>query len=122
MLFENVQVDLFSTHLYDEGEVIRSGDIARVTPTRMQMPWRDTNNTVDCGIYTMRHMETFTGQTYKTWDCGFVKGDYTYLRQLRMTYMREMLMIDINEHQGSNLKRARKFQHELFASYVKQGY
>nr|GME03143.1 zinc finger BED domain-containing protein RICESLEEPER 2-like [Ipomoea batatas] len=86
----------------------------------MQMPWRDNLNHVDCGIYTMRHMETFRGQTFKTWDCGLVRGD-AYLRNLRMVYMREILMAEINDLRLTNIKRARKFQHELFLSYVTQG-
>lgn len=39
----------------------------------MQMPWRTENNVIDCGIFLMRHMETFQGQTDKEWKCGFVK-------------------------------------------------
>ncbi|KAI3742211.1 hypothetical protein L1987_59891 [Smallanthus sonchifolius] len=32
---------------------------------RVEMTWRMLNNKVDCGIFAMRHMETFTGET--TW-------------------------------------------------------
>nr|GMC69146.1 uncharacterized protein LOC109168900 [Ipomoea batatas] len=36
---------------------------AGLEPKRMQMPWRDVKNKIDCGVYLMRHMETFTGQS-----------------------------------------------------------
>nr|GMC71754.1 uncharacterized protein LOC109168900 [Ipomoea batatas] len=37
--------------------------VAGLEPKRMQMPWRDVKNKIDCGVYLMRHMETFTGQS-----------------------------------------------------------
>ncbi|KAJ0734537.1 hypothetical protein HanPI659440_Chr11g0421251 [Helianthus annuus] len=39
---------------------------------RKVMDWRTENNDIDCGVFTMRHMETYKGE--KTpWVTGFVK-------------------------------------------------
>lgn len=38
----------------------------------MKMPWRSSANHTDCGIYCMRHMETYMGDI-KGWDAGFKK-------------------------------------------------
>lgn len=44
-------------------------------PKRLQMPWRDAVNKRDCGVFTMRHMESFEGQDAKDWGCSLNKGD-----------------------------------------------
>ncbi|KAI3793946.1 hypothetical protein L1987_36569 [Smallanthus sonchifolius] len=38
---------------------------------RFEMPWRTTVNNKDCGIFMMRHMETYMGEEEKAWHCGF---------------------------------------------------
>nr|GMD79789.1 putative retrotransposon polyprotein [Ipomoea batatas] len=49
---------------------------------RMHMNWRDGKNKVDCGVYLMRHMKSYTGEGVVAWDCGFVKGDQAALDRL----------------------------------------
>nr|GMD03338.1 uncharacterized protein LOC109168900 [Ipomoea batatas] len=79
---------------------------AGVEPKIMQMSWRDVNNKIDCGVYLMRHMETYTGQAVSAWVCGLVKGEYSTLQKLRMKYMKELVLSDYNLHRSSNLARA----------------
>ncbi|KAL8231672.1 hypothetical protein R6Q57_001450 [Mikania cordata] len=38
---------------------------------RYKMPWRLSHNHVDCGVFLMRHMETFQGNDEKEYDAGF---------------------------------------------------
>ncbi|KAL3618811.1 hypothetical protein CASFOL_037334 [Castilleja foliolosa] len=42
---------------------------------RLKMHWRDENNRVDCGVYAMRHMETYMGGSLKSWRCGLSKNN-----------------------------------------------
>ncbi|XP_019156988.1 PREDICTED: uncharacterized protein LOC109153589 [Ipomoea nil] len=73
---------------------------------RLQMAWRDSKNQIDCGVFMMRHTETFLGQRVLDWDCGLVKGDSTILHKLRMRYMRELVLCEHNVHRSTNLSRA----------------
>nr|GMD63696.1 uncharacterized protein LOC109155335 [Ipomoea batatas] len=41
--------------------------IAKLKVKRMRMPWRDNHNKIDCGVFLMRHMETFGGQLVDLW-------------------------------------------------------
>nr|GMC69506.1 uncharacterized protein LOC109168900 [Ipomoea batatas] len=68
---------------------------AGLEPKRMQMPWRGVRNKIDCGVYLMRHMETFTGQSVKHWDCGLVKGDFTMLHKFRLQYMKDLCAVGV---------------------------
>lgn len=36
-------------------------------PRFVKMPWQTTDNSTDCGIFLMRHMETFKGDV-KNWN------------------------------------------------------
>lgn len=43
-------------------------DLKRMEPQRLKMRWQTKNNSIDCGIYAMRHMETYFGGGSRTWD------------------------------------------------------
>nr|GMD80131.1 uncharacterized protein LOC109173369 [Ipomoea batatas]GMD80141.1 uncharacterized protein LOC109173369 [Ipomoea batatas] len=105
--------DLLSVFLDDEVDFIYRATVRRFVPTRMQMQWRDARNKVDCGVFAMRHMESFLGQSVNAWECGLQTGDTRYLDFLRMTYMREILSIEFNVYYYKNIRRAVAFQHTI---------
>ncbi|RAL49228.1 hypothetical protein DM860_014446 [Cuscuta australis] len=41
----------------------------------LEMPWRDAKTIHDYGVTTMRHMETYMGQSLRKWECGLTRGD-----------------------------------------------
>ncbi|KAF5765684.1 hypothetical protein HanXRQr2_Chr15g0706641 [Helianthus annuus] len=49
-------------------------ELANSVIERKEMDWRTKNNDVDCGVFTMRHMETYKRDKIP-WVTGFVKGD-----------------------------------------------
>nr|GMC82304.1 zinc finger BED domain-containing protein RICESLEEPER 2-like [Ipomoea batatas] len=79
---------------------------AGLVPKRMQMAWCDSRNKIDCGVYLMRHMESFLGQGVLDWDCGLVKEEYSTLHKLKLQYMKELVVSEYNLHKGWNLSRA----------------
>ncbi|KAI7743162.1 hypothetical protein M8C21_006643 [Ambrosia artemisiifolia] len=42
-------------------------------PVRVQIEWRTTKNKIDCGVFTMRHMETSMSTYKKKWVTDFQK-------------------------------------------------
>ncbi|KAJ0678365.1 putative papain-like cysteine peptidase superfamily [Helianthus annuus] len=42
-----------------------------VIPKRLEIEWATIGNSVDCGVFAMRHMETWFGETDLKWDSGF---------------------------------------------------
>nr|GLL16933.1 uncharacterized protein LOC107177859 [Ipomoea trifida] len=54
------------------------------------LAWRDSKNKIDCGVFLMRHMETYLGQGVKKLDYGLVTGDTSELHKLRMRFMKEL--------------------------------
>nr|GMC56670.1 zinc finger BED domain-containing protein RICESLEEPER 2-like [Ipomoea batatas] len=79
------------------GDVPDRGGIQAVKPTRIKMAWRDNKNKEDCGVYVMRHMDTFMGSLAKDCDCGLVKGNRSQLDRLRVKYAAAIPSAQINE-------------------------
>ena len=70
-------------------------DESKVPVERVKMPWRDSKNKKDCGIYVMRHMETFKGKS--DWKSDLKKGAKQQMNNLRVKYVYEILTHQINE-------------------------
>nr|GMD76481.1 zinc finger BED domain-containing protein RICESLEEPER 2-like [Ipomoea batatas] len=68
----------------------------------MLMKWRDTRNKIDCGVYLMRHMESYSGEGVGSWECGLTKGDRAELNRLHLHYMKDICTIDVNAHRAPN--------------------
>ncbi|MFS8026599.1 putative Ulp1 protease family catalytic domain, papain-like cysteine peptidase superfamily [Helianthus anomalus] len=49
----------------------KSLEFDRVIPRRVEIEWATIGNSVDCGVFAMRHMETWFGETGEKWDSGF---------------------------------------------------
>lgn len=69
---------------------------------RLKMPWRNTSNKVDCGVYAMRHMETYMGQRIKDWDTGFKAKCQTKMRIYRAKYCKALLSSKFNRKKKEN--------------------
>lgn len=86
---------------------------------RLKMDWRTKNNAIDCGLFTMRHMETFMGEQAADWKCGFGREEYgeqhVQLEDLRRKYTAKILLHDINENQEI-VTKAVKTYNELTAA------
>ena len=49
------------------------------------MPWQTSCNSTDCGIFVMRHMETFKGDP-KKWDSGLAEEGVSDLNNYLAAY------------------------------------
>ncbi|CAH1435616.1 unnamed protein product [Lactuca virosa] len=65
----------------------------------LYMTWKTRGNSNDCGIFLMRHMETYKGGALAQWTCGFkmetVEQIYQ-LRKLRRRYCLKILLSEVN--------------------------
>nr|GME00910.1 uncharacterized protein LOC109168900 [Ipomoea batatas] len=47
-------------------------------------------------------METYVGQSMAVWDCGIRRGDTRCLRELRVCFLSDLLLLHRNTHRLSN--------------------
>ncbi|KAL8226084.1 hypothetical protein R6Q57_018641 [Mikania cordata] len=73
-----------------------------VVPTKVDLPWETNKNFVDCGVFAMRHMETYKGQPINEWanDCGLKdeaeQSVIGQLNDLRIKYLSKLMLSDVN--------------------------
>lgn len=63
------------------------------------MTWKTRGNSNDCGIFLMRHMETYKGGPLAQWKCGFKMESVEQilqLRNLRRRYSMKILLSEVN--------------------------
>ncbi|KAK9668737.1 hypothetical protein RND81_13G082500 [Saponaria officinalis] len=76
-------------------------------PVVVKMSWRSTTNVDDCGVYVMRHMETFKGDP--KWGCGLKKNDVGTLDKLRLSYCATLVFFKGNAVSKVIIDRAQEF-------------
>ncbi|KAH6775547.1 hypothetical protein C2S52_013108 [Perilla frutescens var. hirtella] len=92
---------VFADYLYTKGLKTKSLTVRRACMSRLEMCWRDSVNNNDCGVYVMRHMETYMGQSVNAWKCNLEKGNLFQLNVLRIKYCGSILASVLNEHAAS---------------------
>nr|GMC91205.1 uncharacterized protein LOC109184077 [Ipomoea batatas] len=103
-------ITMLAEYFHVKEDDAKSNLVKGLTPARLRMSWRDNNNKVDCGVFTMRHMETYMGKGTKGSDCGLEKENKEQLNNTRVKYLAEIVNSPINEFGGDCMKDARQFE------------
>ena len=77
----------------------------------LKMSWQTKNNYVDCGIFAMRHMETYSGN--KDFDAGFLpegKEQNKQIEDLRKKYLTKILLSEHNQNRQVVEKEIEEYQ------------
>ncbi|KAK1385154.1 hypothetical protein POM88_022889 [Heracleum sosnowskyi] len=63
----------------------KATEFGNVPIIRLEMKWRTEKNKTDCGVFAIRHMETYKGNGLRNWDSKFVPENekQTQKRQLK---------------------------------------
>ncbi|GJT80249.1 ulp1 protease family, C-terminal catalytic domain-containing protein [Tanacetum coccineum] len=85
-------------------------DLILAEPKQVEFSWKTTYNSHDCGIFIMRHMETYLGKG------NFLQelkkegpGQKVQLNMLRAKYMVKILLMSFNEKKKTLLKEAQAY-------------
>ncbi|KAH6780504.1 hypothetical protein C2S52_011741 [Perilla frutescens var. hirtella] len=94
--------------LKKNGEGMKASTIdKKMKPTqKLQMPWQNNTNKVDCGIYVMRHMETYKGNGMKNWKSGLKVDNLRQMKFLRAKYCVTVLDANSNNLRADILAEA----------------
>ncbi|KAL8210167.1 hypothetical protein R6Q57_006899 [Mikania cordata] len=90
--------DVFANYLLNKDHP-NALKIYNLTPTLLDLPWKTTINGVDCGVFSMRHMETYMGGGLKRWKIGLnpeSESQRRQLNQLRFKYLCKILLLNVN--------------------------
>nr|GMC86880.1 ulp1 protease family, C-terminal catalytic domain-containing protein [Ipomoea batatas] len=98
-----------STFLNGLKSSYKAKKIEKLKVKRMKMAWKDNRNKIDCGVFLMRHMETFRGQLPELWKCGLEKENKDQLNALRVKYLTTLVMSNVNKHRAQNIQQVAEF-------------
>ncbi|KAJ9565598.1 hypothetical protein OSB04_001564 [Centaurea solstitialis] len=85
---------------------------ASVEPRLVEMKWRTKSNYVDCGVFLMRHMETYMGGGARGWFVGLpteAEGHKKALEILRIKYTWKLLLGEYNQFKDDIKREIDKF-------------
>ena len=57
-----------------KNDIQKGKNLSKYREVLLKIPWRLSKENLDCGVYCMRHMETYRGEGDK-WDNGIKKDD-----------------------------------------------
>lgn len=116
------QVRFFCEWMTANKFIVRGRSLINLPIQRLAMPWRDEVNKVDCGVFAMRHMETYMGQRVRDWNIGLMANSAKALQELRVKYCRVLLATEANHVRKTNMGRVvawfKGFQHVNFNKFV----
>ncbi|PWA99403.1 Peptidase C48, SUMO/Sentrin/Ubl1 [Artemisia annua] len=97
---------------YSYYEALNNYKVANV-----KMPWQTKNNYIDCGIFAMRHMETYLGN--KDIDAGFVKEVESEVEEYQCLPLREKRML-LNMSAKNIAERASDYFEREASAFLRQ--
>nr|GEW03941.1 hypothetical protein [Tanacetum cinerariifolium] len=85
-------------------------DLILAKPKVVEIPWKTTYNSHDCGVFVMRHMETYLGKGKFLQELKKEgPGQKVQLNMLRAKYMVKILLMSFNEKKKTLLKQAQPY-------------
>lgn len=79
----------------------------------MNISWLVEKAGTECGIYLMRHMESYMGENEGRWECGLtgkMPADVSAAIKLRTKYMARLLTSDFNKFKSMIVKDFEAFR------------
>ncbi|PWA42841.1 hypothetical protein CTI12_AA539640 [Artemisia annua] len=90
----------------------KQASIRKVKQRIASLKWKTKNNFIDYGVFTMLHMDNYTGEAPGKWDCGLVaesKEQSDQLRVLRFKFATKILLHNVNVYAGRMYELALEF-------------
>nr|GME06561.1 uncharacterized protein LOC109162486 [Ipomoea batatas] len=96
----------------------RSKRLKTINLVGLRIDWRDPNNKEDCGVFVMRHMESYLSGGLRNWDCGLDRQNKSQLDRLRLKYVAAILNAENNELRDENISMALEFVKNLPSAFI----
>nr|KAJ0193703.1 hypothetical protein LSAT_V11C800420220 [Lactuca sativa] len=117
VIIDNSKVDdhidkMYILDYFKSQNHLKTEMFSHVMPHRLEMPWRTINNHIDCGVFTMRHMETYMGGSMNEFKVGFKNespAQDDQLAKLRTKYLYKIITREYNVHKDYVLQKVDKF-------------
>ncbi|XP_057769044.1 uncharacterized protein LOC130989101 [Salvia miltiorrhiza] len=101
--------NMFVDFMEKNGHSKRVQKLKKASIDMLDLPWVDPENDTDCGIYVMRHMETFKGEYSGKWITGMKRNSKQQMRYMRVKYCAAIVGASSNLLKDNILSEAEKY-------------
>lgn len=91
-----MQQSMFADFLQQQKMMKKSAVVRKAKMVVMTVKWGNSSNAVDSGVYLMRHLEAFMGDTSHKWTCGMTINAPKKMNLLRVRYCATLIGWDLN--------------------------
>ncbi|KAG6392562.1 hypothetical protein SASPL_146786 [Salvia splendens] len=98
--------DMFEAYFIEKKMLNISENINKSALNFLHLEWATSTNKKDCGVYLMRHMETYVGKKGSKWDIGFSARSVKIPQILRGRYCYTMISSIYNNQRSPMLQLA----------------
>nr|GEV27128.1 hypothetical protein [Tanacetum cinerariifolium] len=109
--YEYLPVDV-KKPVSDVEKIVADTLFAMIGSKLMKMSWRTTRNSIDCGVFTMLHMESYMGAEGE-WKCGLAKESKKQneqLNSLRSKFAAKIILSEFNLLKEKFMKLVQAFK------------
>ncbi|KAG6397755.1 hypothetical protein SASPL_144216 [Salvia splendens] len=98
--------DMFEAYFIEKKMLDNSENVNKSSINFLPLEWAISTNNKDCGVYLMRHMETYVGKKGSEWDIGFFGRSVKIPQILRGRYCYRMISSIYNNQRSPMLQLA----------------
>ncbi|KAL1536350.1 RING-type E3 ubiquitin transferase [Salvia divinorum] len=88
---------------------LQSKSVINAQIERIKLQWMTEPNKEDCGVYLMRHLETYMGQNGHEWNCGLTRTNTGVLQMMRAKYCSALMLADKNDVRDENKLKVSRY-------------
>ena len=103
---------MFEAYFIEKKLLDLSENINKSSFNFVNLEWATTTNIKDCGVYLMRHMETYVGKKDSEWNVGFSAHNIKILQVLRGRYCYNLIESSYNNQRVPILEVADAWMEE----------
>ncbi|XP_065859421.1 uncharacterized protein [Euphorbia lathyris] len=87
-------------------------DISAYGSKHLKLKWKESSNNDDCGVFLLKHMESYFGQEESEWDIGVRNNNVDQLKNFRIEYCWKILSNSGNKEVAVVNEKALKWKNE----------
>uniref|UniRef100_A0A803N721 Ubiquitin-like protease family profile domain-containing protein n=1 Tax=Chenopodium quinoa TaxID=63459 RepID=A0A803N721_CHEQI len=104
--FKSIQLlNAFADFVHSIGSNIKSDFVSSFKTRNLSMSWKSNKNKHDCGVFLLKHMETYEGESVKQWNSGLELDNVDDL-DLEKHNLEHLLSLLRNKMQGQNEEKS----------------
>ncbi|XP_021775964.1 uncharacterized protein LOC110739794 [Chenopodium quinoa] len=110
--YHRLMLNAFADFVHSIDSNIKSDFVSSFKTRNLSMSWKSNKNKHDCGVFLLKHMETYEGESVKQWNSGLELDNFDQMKKLRVEYCGKIITAEVNEERNKVIRRSKKWSKE----------